>query len=776
MSPRLHYFSSVSTDSLNRLFGIDSHVGAASRKVFGTARALMTADVRPVVVSGLIPFPGGKLCSAVRTGSVPYVRLFSLGNGALRRVTAAFSFLWYTAFTVETEDAVLLYNAFPEYILAAAYLCLVRRRAFLDVEDAPRADEAGLRGAMNRFSFRWLKTFCDHRIITVSEQLANNAGFSEHHTNYGTFDEMPRSNEPNQRFKKGVALNFLYGGAIVRETGLDLFCDTVRLLHSRMPELQVNFHVTGLFDFARLESLRLEVEQHSSLRVVIHGDLSSHEYRDLLSSMDVGLCLKLPSHSMGQTTFPSKVIEICSAGLLLCTTDVSDIPSLFSDDLAVVLRTEDSDELAQKIAFISERREEMKLRALRAHEMVAERFSSLRVGTDLRNFIFKNSNELVVKRGDSEHSASEAIVFVWDNFGPPHIDRCEAAARYLQGRFRIIGIELFSRSDTYSWAASSGHIFAKRTLFSSSAISSARIFVSLLKTIAGTGSRHVFLCHYQEWYIFAVALLLRSRGIRVYFMGDSKFDDYSRRVGREWLKSFYLKPYVGALTASVRSKQYLEFLGHDKKPIRLGYDTISVDRIRKLANSPPAPSGYPHNERHFTIVARHVPKKNIALALDAFAQLVAKYKIERRLVLCGSGPLEEELKAQARYLAIDHLVDFRGFVQTDDVCKALSRTLCLILPSIEEQFGQVIPEALAMGIPVALSTNCGARDELVRSGVNGFVFESDNSSGLREFLHSISCDEKLWTEMSKNSELFVRMGDVERFAYSVEQLVRSSPS
>ncbi|MEZ2144652.1 glycosyltransferase [Bradyrhizobium sp. DN5] len=261
-------------------------------------------------------------------------------------------------------------------------------------------------------------------------------------------------------------------------------------------------------------------------------------------------------------------------------------------------------------------------------------------------------------------------------------------------------------------------------------------------------------------------------GKKVYFLGDSKFDDYPRWVGREWLKSLFLLPYVGALTASWRSQQYLEFLGWKKRPIELGYDTISVDRIRMLAGSAPAPGGCPHSERHFTVVARHVPKKNIALALQAFADFTRENPREtpRRLVLCGSGPLEEQLKECARRLSVEHLVDFRGFVQTDQVCQALSNTLCLILPSIEEQFGQVVPEALAMGVPVALSTNCGARDELVRSGVNGFVFEPDNVTGLRNFLCLISRDENFWSILAKNAHLFVSLGDVERFANSVERL------
>ena len=66
----------------------------------------------------------------------------------------------------------------------------------------------------------------------------------------------------------------------------------------------------------------------------------------------------------------------------------------------------------------------------------------------------------------------------------------------------------------------------------------------------------------------------------------------------------------------------------------------------------------------------------------------------------------------------------------------LRKSLALILPSTEEQFGFVVLEALALGIPVIVSENVGARDLHVRTGVNGFIFEPDNEKGLAFFMGS----------------------------------------
>ena len=105
------------------------------------------------------------------------------------------------------------------------------------------------------------------------------------------------------------------------------------------------------------------------------------------------------------------------------------------------------------------------------------------------------------------------------------------------------------------------------------------------------------------------------------------------------------------------------------------------------------------------------------------------------------------------------------------MAKILANTLALILPSTEEQYGLVVIEALAMGLPVIVSDNCGARDELVRNSCNGFVVEPDNHEGLAWFMRHIAEDRTLWENMSRNSKLKAVQGDVSRFAAGVLQLM-----
>ena len=364
----------------------------------------------------------------------------------------------------------------------------------------------------------------------------------------------------------------------------------------------------------------------------------------------------------------------------------------------------------------------------------------------------------------------KTVAFVWENFGPLHVDRCEAVAR--RG-YDVVGIEFASRSNTYDWVPTTTS-FEKITLFenrSLTGIGELTLFRNLLPASVRARARHIFLCHYINPSVFFSAVALRALGRRVYTMIDSKFDDMPRNIWLEMLKYQLLLPYQGCLVAGTRSRDYVRFLGMRPERLVPGYDTVAVSRMREGLESVGSPS---FGSRHFTIIARLIETKNLKMALDAYGRYVSETANPHRLVVCGSGHLEAELKAQVGSLSLQSLVTFTGFVQTAEVSKVLASTLALILSSVGETFGQVVLEAVAAGVPVLVSEPCGARDELVRTGVNGFVFEQDNPQGLALFMAMLSNDQKLWARMVDAAARFVPLTDVERFADGVERLIQDA--
>jgi glycosyltransferase involved in cell wall biosynthesis len=72
----------------------------------------------------------------------------------------------------------------------------------------------------------------------------------------------------------------------------------------------------------------------------------------------------------------------------------------------------------------------------------------------------------------------------------------------------------------------------------------------------------------------------------------------------------------------------------------------------------------------------------------------------------------------------------------------------VVLPSISDGFGLVVPEAMAAGLPVVVTERVGASD-CVREGVDGFVVPAADADALAERLRALHRDRDLLVSMGR---------------------------
>jgi len=173
----------------------------------------------------------------------------------------------------------------------------------------------------------------------------------------------------------------------MRDTGLDLFCETVRCLaRARTHGAEgVHFIVTGLGGERELELLQVDC-QDTPVLVSWRRNLTRTEFLREFRSCHAALSLKLPDTPMAQTTFPSKVVEITGNGLLLITTCASDIPLIFDATSAVLVEPRASD-LAEAILAVAARPLQMQTIASRGRAVAGEVFDEISVGARLLTFL-----------------------------------------------------------------------------------------------------------------------------------------------------------------------------------------------------------------------------------------------------------------------------------------------------------------------------------------------------------------------------------------------------
>ncbi|MDR7102049.1 glycosyltransferase [Croceicoccus sp. BE223] len=359
------------------------------------------------------------------------------------------------------------------------------------------------------------------------------------------------------------------------------------------------------------------------------------------------------------------------------------------------------------------------------------------------------------------------VAILWENFGPSHWDRLEAAAR---AGFSVTAIQLAERSGTYDWEPGAPEGVEVVSLASGMGdLGPVAMARAIVRAVRRSGAQAAFFCHYEMPGVFLAATMLSMRGMPVFTMIDSKFDDYDRNWKRESAKAQMLRPYRGALAGSRRTGEYLRFLGVRK--IAAGYDTLSIARLRRQGS--PA-SSVAFADRPFVVVARLVPKKDIALALDAMAVFVARHGPGRRLLIAGDGPLRASLEEQARALGLAEQVEFRGLLETAAVTDLMHGGLALLMPSTEEQFGLVAIEALACGLPVIASSNCGAVDEVIDNLINGVVIAPRSVEQLVAAMEYVASDEDRHAAMAAAAHDSAMRGDVCHFVNGMRSLLADS--
>lgn len=366
---------------------------------------------------------------------------------------------------------------------------------------------------------------------------------------------------------------------------------------------------------------------------------------------------------------------------------------------------------------------------------------------------------------------SPRIAILFSQFAAYHVDRCEAVARRLEGRAEVLAVEVATTSTTYAWAASGAVDGARKlTLFPGEAYDAIAWPRRLLRQFAALWRCRMVLVGigYNERDIIVLSWLLRLCGVYVVALSESKFDDFERTAPYEWFKALVLQAYSAAIVGGARQASYFRFLGFRKRPVLPGYDTVGIARVRAMAGN--AKTAFA--ARPFAFVGRFVAKKNLPVLIEAYAAYRASTGPDaRRLVLIGAGPAEPAIREQIDALGLAASVDLPGFIGPEDVARQLASSLALVLPSRVEQWGLVVNEALALGLPVIVSTAVGARDALVRNLVNGCVIEPGSPESLAAAMAWIGEDEARWRRLSVASDARASLGDTERLADSVELLL-----
>lgn len=132
------------------------------------------------------------------------------------------------------------------------------------------------------------------------------------------------------------------------------------------------------------------------------------------------------------------------------------------------------------------------------------------------------------------------------------------------------------------------------------------------------------------------------------------------------------------------------------------------------------PAAVRRDERTVLFVGRLDIRKNPALAVQAFARVVARAP-DARLVIVGRGSLEPALRDLAERLGIARNVMFERFVDQQRLVDWYRRAALVVVPSLFEGFGLSAAEAMACGACVVATDSDGLRDVVGDARIGALV-------------------------------------------------------
>lgn len=264
--------------------------------------------------------------------------------------------------------------------------------------------------------------------------------------------------------------------------------------------------------------------------------------------------------------------------------------------------------------------------------------------------------------------------------------------------------------------------------------------------------------------------------VPVLFRGDSILESgpgILKQLFKKKILSWIYKHVNKALYVGTRNKQY--FLQCNMRENQLVFAPHAIDNQRFKT----AEENSEYNRRTLNIPKEAIvflfagklePKKNVELLLKAFKKIGSEHVY---LIIAGDGVLEKTLKKV--YGELPYII-FIPFQNQSKMPALYMMADVFVLPSQGpcETWGLAVNEAMASSKTVLVSDACGCAPDLVRDGINGYIFKSNDENDLLLKIQMLLADKEKLFIMGQASAEIIHPWTFENICIVIEQTMEKS--
>jgi glycosyltransferase involved in cell wall biosynthesis len=130
-------------------------------------------------------------------------------------------------------------------------------------------------------------------------------------------------------------------------------------------------------------------------------------------------------------------------------------------------------------------------------------------------------------------------------------------------------------------------------------------------------------------------------------------------------------------------------------------------------------------------------------------------------VIVGDGEERAALERQAGATGLDS-IRFTGFRNQSEMPRFFDLASVFVLPSRHEPWGLIVNEAMNAARPVIVSEDVGCAPDLVRDGINGFIYPTGDIDALAHALERVFASPETAAAMGANAYERIQQWGIEQ--------------
>ena len=247
-----------------------------------------------------------------------------------------------------------------------------------------------------------------------------------------------------------------------------------------------------------------------------------------------------------------------------------------------------------------------------------------------------------------------------------------------------------------------------------------------------------------------------------------KINDGSRKIAESHLSKDHKKVEVSLSSQSLLSKLFTLVADSRRNRFLKYYDALVVlsesekknwdglnDCVVSIPNFLPfySDTTTDYAQKRVISVGRLSKEKGFSYLISAW-KLVHQKHSDWELAIFGNGTELENLQRQIFDSGLEDNIRIHSSVK--NISKEYLNSSLYVMPSINEVFGLVLPEAMSCGLPCIAFDCSEGLSEIINNGEDGFLVESENVDKLSEKIILLIENEQLRSQMGQNARANAR--------------------